>query len=998
MKYLENRKPPADQQNLLQKEFQLATYVATSITLLVLFSTLTISAALYFSLNKSLSLEFENRVKAQGREIEQLLNNRFIRLENRLRALSLDNTIRVTLMLGAHNQLADHLQYVYNNDGDLRYFITQAGTELVFSPSSLRQSSAEILELLRQKMEKPRLDRDILDTGFSMKYTLPIHRQKEKIGTALVIYQFDRDKYLQSILEKNDAGKILWKEGTKLWNLLTGEAVAISEKYTIAQDSGNVQYITVAEEKYAAVKTPELEGTYFLTSIKSLEAAQSKVLINVLIPAVIIMVITLIVSLLLSRRLTHPLKQISDLATSITLGSPSHTGRIQSTRIVEFNKLELSLLSMLNYLQQAREMEKYQELFEGVADLVFLHSTDGRIVDANTVALKRLGFSKKTLIQKSLRELATPTTVGQIDKMFSDLQEKEEYSFFNTEIVDFSGKTIFTECHARRISYGGEPFILNVVRDISERRRAESALQVSHQTLLTVLNSIEAQINVCDPETGEILFMNKYAAEIFGSNSTDRKCFELFCGQKDPCRKCSSAVLLREKENFNKVISWEGKNPITGQWFNNYDRIVNWIDGRRVKFQIAFDISDKKELEFKQEHTKSQMRKVQKMEAVATLAGGVAHDLNNILTGIVSYPDLMLMQLPPDSPLRSPLMTMKETGMKASAIVQDLLTLARRGVVVNEVVNLNSIITDYLESPEHRELMSNHHEIAVSVDLQNGLHNILGSSLHLSKTLMNLVTNSAEAIQKKGTISIRTSIELLHPGQHERIKEGEYVVLLIRDDGSGISPENRDRIFEPFFTTKVMGRSGTGLGMAVVWGTIEDHEGYIDLDTNPGKGATFKLYFPVTRKKLLEEQQVLSRHDYNGRGESILVIDDVPEQRDIAIMMFSQLGYNVNSVASGEMALEYLKKHTADLILLDMIMEGGMDGLETYKRILKIHPGQKAIITTGYSETEAVKEVLRLGAGQYVKKPYLFEEIAQAIQTELKKDNGRSSRGSYFVH
>jgi len=183
---------------------------------------------------------------------------------------------------------------------------------------------------------------------------------------------------------------------------------------------------------------------------------------------------------------------------------------------------------------------------------------------------------------------------------------------------------------------------------------------------------------------------------------------------------------------------------------------------------------------------------------------------------------------------------------------------------------------------------------------------------------------------------------------------------------------------------------------------MEDHEGFIDLETNIGDGSSFKLYFPVTRKKLLEEQLSLSQNDYNGRGESILVIDDVVEQRDIASMMFSHLGYKVSSVSSGERAVEYLKKHSADLILLDMIMEGGMDGLETYRQILKIHPGQKAIITTGYSETESVKEVLKLGAGQYIKKPYLFEEIAQAIKTELSKP-GNSANNSdrstgYVMH
>jgi CheY-like chemotaxis protein len=181
-----------------------------------------------------------------------------------------------------------------------------------------------------------------------------------------------------------------------------------------------------------------------------------------------------------------------------------------------------------------------------------------------------------------------------------------------------------------------------------------------------------------------------------------------------------------------------------------------------------------------------------------------------------------------------------------------------------------------------------------------------------------------------------------------------------------------------------MGKSGTGLGMAVVWGTVKDHKGYIDVRSVEGKGTTFTLYFPVVRQELPGDEAAFSIQDIMGEGETILVVDDVETQREIATQMLTRLGYSVVSVSSGEEAVDYMKNHVADLVVLDMIMEPGcIDGLDTYKKILEIHPHQKAIITSGYSETQQVKEAQKLGATSYIKKPYLLEKIGNVIRTEL---------------
>jgi len=403
--------------------------------------------------------------------------------------------------------------------------------------------------------------------------------------------------------------------------------------------------------------------------------------------------------------------------------------------------------------------------------------------------------------------------------------------------------------------------------------------------------------------------------------------------------------------------------------------------------QLRVEINERKQAEEKKKRLEARLLQAQKMEAIGSLAGGVAHDLNNILSGLVSYPELLLMDIPKDSPLRGPILTIQRSGEKAAAIVQDLLTLARRGVPVIEVVNLNRIISDYLNSPEYENLILYHPGIELEADLKNKLKNIMGSPVHLSKTVMNLVSNAAEAMPEGGKIFISTANRYMdHPIKgYDHFQKGDYVTLIVSDTGIGISPEDMERIYEPFYTKKIMGRSGTGLGMAVVWGTVKDHRGNIDVQSTEGKGTTFTLYFPATEKESPREEPVLSIEDYMGRGESILIVDDVKEQRIILSGMLKRLGYRVTAVSSGEEAVEYMKDHTADLLVLDMIMDPGIDGFETYKRILELHPGQKAIIASGYSETERVKELQKMGGGGYIKKPYSLEKIGLAVRVELDK-------------
>ena len=567
------------------------------------------------------------------------------------------------------------------------------------------------------------------------------------------------------------------------------------------------------------------------------------------------------------------------------------------------------------------------------------------------------------------------TTSSRVRGMFVGLLEKDK-----TDVPDISLSLL--SIILLNSTNALESFELyRMIREINQSLEKKENYRTLFEAAPDGVEVLDARGNVVDCNKAQRDLLGHSYEEIVGHHTTSfffDKSKTLFEKQLETLKKSGFA-----EGEIELVCSDGGSIPVWRKGkaiFNGNREFVGSVIYNR-------DISSLRRAEEEKKNLEAQLQRAQKMEALGTLAGGVAHDLNNILGGIVSYPDLLLMQLPGDSPLRKPILTIQQSGQKSAAIVQDLLTLARRGVAVTEATNLNDIISDYFKTPEHEKLKSFHPDAEFEICLEKQTLNILASPVHLSKTVMNLVSNAAEAMPDGGKISISTEncyIDKPIKG-YDDVQEGDYVVLTVSDTGIGISSDDIERIFEPFYTKKVMGRSGTGLGMAVVWGTVKDHNGYIDVRSIEGKGATFKLYFPVTREETTIENTSKSFEAYRGRGEKILVIDDVKEQREISSMILGQLGYSVSTVSNGKEAIGYMENNSANLLILDMIMDPGIDGLETYKRILDLHPDQRAIIVSGFSETDRVREAQRLGAGAYVKKPYILETIGMAVRAELDK-------------
>ena len=652
--------------------------------------------------------------------------------------------------------------------------------------------------------------------------------------------------------------------------------------------------------------------------------------------------------------------------------------------------IEIALYKHKMEMKLEESEERYRSLVENQTDLVSRFTTDGTFAFVNDAFCN---FFEKTkdeligkkwqplpvgddfpLVQEKLKTLSpsNPTVLIE-NRIRSGKGDIHWFQFVNSGLFDLDGNLMEVQ---------------SVGRDITDSKRAEEELRESEDKFRTLTEMAPVGVFLTDAD-GLTTYWNKRLCEITGMQVVNG----LGTGWADGVHPDDRERVFKEwYESAEKRASFSCEYR-----FVDRDGTVTYTFGQAIPLTDASrqvtgyvgtitDITDLKQAEEALRESEEKLARSNKMEAMGLMAGGVAHDLNNILSGIVSYPELLLLDLPEDSPLRNPIKTIQESGMRAADVVEDLLTIARGVASGKEVLNLNTLTTEYLGSAEHQKLERTHPLSTFKTELDPELLNITGSASHVKKILMNLATNSSEAIEGKGTVTVSTMNRYLDEPLkgYEDVHSGEYVVLAISDDGSGISPKDLDRIFEPFYTKKMMGRSGTGLGLAVVWNSMQDHDGYINVNTGE-KGTVFELYFPVTREQVADEREEVPLEDCLGHGEKVLVVDDEERQREIASGILTRLGYNSETVSSGEDAIEYVKTNPVDLILLDMVMPKGINGRKTYEEIIKIRPGQKAIIASGYAKTKEVDLAQELGAGKYIKKPYTLPKVGLAVKEELEK-------------
>ncbi len=517
--------------------------------------------------------------------------------------------------------------------------------------------------------------------------------------------------------------------------------------------------------------------------------------------------------------------------------------------------------------------------------------------------------------------------------------------------------------------------ISSTIASAIAHKRAEESIRYNEQRFKKLSEAAEEGL-VFYGKGGVILdsnraFLNMSGYKLSDINGKDVRSFLHISSVK--------GFFLKEKNRSNtpvevKLLKKDGKVLFCLVNIKNFNP-------RKSEIKVASfkDITALKQYEMEKKELTERLIRSEKMEVIGRLAGGVAHDLNNVLMGIVNYPDMIIMNIDKKKFVLSAVKKIKESGLKAAAIVEDLLTLTRRGISRIEIFNINDVTNKFLNSPEFEKASRKFPDIKLKLDLDPDLRNIKGSVVHINSTLMNLVYNSMEAIKKKGIIEI-VSRNIKSSGKLFGKKGDNYIMLSVSDNGVGMDENEREKIFEPFYTKKIMGRKGTGLGMSVIWGTVKDHNGFINIKSKKGKGTTFELFFPASDLPLADEEKVSDISGFKGRGEKILVVDDDEYAKDIACRYLKKSNYKAESVSSGEEAIKLIKKKKFDLIILDMLMSPGMDGLDTFKKIQEIKPGLKTLIASGFSETSRVREVLETGLSKFVKKPYSYAKLMSSVQ------------------
>ena len=509
---------------------------------------------------------------------------------------------------------------------------------------------------------------------------------------------------------------------------------------------------------------------------------------------------------------------------------------------------------------------------------------------------------------------------------------------------------------------------------IEERRVAEAEIVKQNELVRNTIESLSHPFYVIDAESYVIQLAN--SAANFGKLTDKSTCYSLTHQKDHPCNCKDHPCTIREIKEKMKPVTLLHTHYVEGEdrIFEVHGYPIFDKEGRMKQvIEYTIDITESRLLE-------KQLHQSQKMESIGRLAGGVAHDFNNILTAIIGFSELAQTKLPENHPVSRDLKIVREAGEKASVLVRKLLAFSRKQILEMSVVNLNELIDDILKLLGR--LIGEDVYFEVNKDEKAG--NIKADPSQVEQILMNLVINARDALPEGGRISIETSNVVLDEDYakiHEGVIPGPYVMMAITDSGKGMSREIQEKIFEPFFTTK--GSKGTGLGLATVYGIVKQHKGHIFVYSEKDIGTTFKIYFPATEERPRKKQFISPGMAPQG-DETLLVVDDDKSILNLIIDTLQPLGYNINEATSAEEVLEFVERSDGkfDLLLTDMVMPG-MNGRELARSVKEKYPKTKVIFMSGYTSDMIVKQGGLQEGEIFIQKPLSPMNLAGRIRQLL---------------
>lgn len=599
-----------------------------------------------------------------------------------------------------------------------------------------------------------------------------------------------------------------------------------------------------------------------------------------------------------------------------------------------------------------------------------------RVREWNRAAQRIFGFTREEAMGKSLPELIIPVMRrSEVQIEFERLLEGRPAAIL-AEKGNIRKDGALISCHWHNTPLKGKDgkifAVLSMAEDVTSQIQVQRELKSANEKFKELMDLLPQTVFELDTE-GNVVYTNRHGYEVSGFTPEDLEKgingLDLFADEDKP----------RVQEFIARIL---GGEKIEGAEFVMFKKggvkadvlvFASAISGEQGPLGIRgilVDITETKKLhEF--------AARAQRLEIAGRIAGQVAHDFNNLLGPLFAFPKFIKESLPEGDLAIQYLDNIEKAAEQMAEINQQLLTLGRRGHYNQVPLNLNEIINQTLSRFEPMP-----DTIILEKDLAPDLKSFTGGASQISRAISNLITNAFEAMNNSGHLTIKT--ENFHVyriwTRYGHVPEGEYIKFTITDSGCGISREIIPSIFDPFFTTKSAdSKRGSGLGLSVVQAVVEDHGGYIDVKSEPGKGASFYVYFPAVGKCVKADDA----GELMGGHEKVLLVDDDRMQREVALSLLKKLGYDATAVESGEKALEYLADHPQDLILLDMVMPSGMDGAETFEKIVQIYPEQKAIIVSGYADSARIEAALRQGARGFVGKPLSLKSIARAVRDAL---------------